>query len=145
MNKILFLAIGLLIGFGVTFSAFVLNGDLEPAQKYTENEKEMALILLGQMEISNTDFSCDIDVISRLHDNTICLSKLDVITPTELGYFLHGNISSSHMWFDSDGELVKIKGTNGLSEVEYNGTVNKIKLDGGEYYLITNAIMQGNH
>lgn len=144
MNQALILTIGLLVGFGVTFGVFVLIGDLEPQEKFTINEREMAEILKRQMEIGDVDFSCDIDFLSHLHDKPICLSKLDVITPTDLGYILHGNISSGHMWMQDD-EVIKLKGTNGLSEVEYNGTVNRITIIDTDYYLITNAVLQGNH
>jgi len=111
---------------------------------FTEEEKQMAVILIGQMELSNTDFSCDIDFLSRLHDKPICLSKSNVITLTDLGYIMHDYTKSSHMWFDSDGELVKLKGESGRA-TEYNGTVNKITIKGDNYYLITNPVFQGNY
>lgn len=109
----------------------------------TEDEKEMALILIGQMELGNTDFSCDIDIIKKLHDKPICLSKSNVITLTDLGYVLHDYTKVSHMWYDSDGEFVKIKGESGRAS-EYNGTVTKITIKNNDYYMITNPSFQEN-
>lgn len=145
MDKIFILAFGLVAGSLITFGAFLMTGDLV-ADIFSEDEKELARILVSQLKISKTDFTCDIDVLSRLHDKPVCLSKLDVITPTELGYILHDYTYNSNMWTDEDQPLgvAKIKGESGRA-VEYNGTVNKIKIDGTEYYLITNAVFQGNY
>jgi len=122
----------------------ISTGVLESQQKFSINEREMAEILSVQLKISNADLACDIDYLSQFHDKPICLSKLDTITPTDLGYILHGNKISAMMWMDED-EVIKMRGTNGISEVEYNGTVNEISIGDIDYYLITNAVFQGNH
>ena len=142
----MFLSLGIFIGLATGLMMITLQEqiDEQPQEKLTSNELEMGKILKRQMEIGNVVFSCDIDFLTQYHDKPICLSELDVITPTDLGYILHGNITSGHMWMQ-DGELIKIRGTNGLTEVEYNGTVNKITIVDTDYYLITNAVMQGNH
>ena len=140
-KEILILGAGLVIGSLVTFGAFVLNGELEP-QQFTKNEVELAEILEGQMKLAGSDFSCDIDVLKHLHDKPVCLSKLDVLTPTKLGYILHENTVSSHMWYQDD-EVMKIRGESS-GQGEYNGTLNQINVNGKDYYLITNAKMQDN-
>ena len=121
-----------------------LNGSASDETIYDRNEIAMAELLRTQFDLlDELSFICDIDIFTQYHSEPICLAKIDIITPLEIGYVLHENTISGAMWVDEDSPngYMKMKGSNDSAQ-EYDGNVRLIKLDDVSYYLITNASLQ---